>query len=215
LHWFEFLRTKVLPLESSLFTAEITGTILGVKLAMGSFLFIFLGTVLAIAVITDLRFQKIPNSLTFSAMTAGIGYHVATGGLEGLVYSAAGLALGMAIFIIPFLMGGMGAGDAKLMGAIGAAVGPKGVFIAAVLTSIFGGIYALILIIIHRGVGKDIFRRWLMALRLFVFTRAVAPIPANKKVKQPKLCYGVAIAAGTLFYILLELSGYQFPMFFV
>ena len=181
---------------------------------MGSFVIMFLSTVLAIAVVTDLLYQKIPNTLTFPAMTLGIGYHMATGGLEGFVYSAVGLALGVAIFIIPFLLGGMGAGDAKLMGAIGAAVGPKGVFIAAVLTLIFGGIYALILLLIHRGVAKDILKRWLVAIKLFLFTRTVVLIPANKKVKQPKLCYGVAIAAGTLLYILLELSGYQFPMSF-
>lgn len=179
---------------------------------MCNFAIILVGVILAVATVTDLRFQKIPNWLTFPAMAMGLCYHVAASGLEGFFFSAGGLVLGIAVFIIPFLLGGMGAGDAKLMGAIGAVIGPKGVFIAAVLTCLSGGIYALVLLIIHRGVSKDIFRRWWTSLKLFVVTRQVVLIPANKNEKQPKLCYGVAIAAGTLLYILLLLKGYEFPI---
>jgi len=179
---------------------------------MDIFLIIFLGIVLAVALVTDLRFQKIPNLLTFPAMVTALCYHMATGGLSGFLFSGGGMLLGIAVFIIPFLLGGMGAGDAKLLGAVGATIGPKGVFIAAVLTCLFGGIYALIIIIIRRELSADILRRWWASLKLTIYTGKVVIVPANKKEKQPKLCYGIAIVAGTLFYVLLELSGYKFPI---
>jgi len=179
---------------------------------MDIFLIIFLGIVLAVALVTDLRFQKIPNLLTFPAMVTALCYHMATGGLEGFLFSGGGLVLGTAVFIIPFLLGGMGAGDAKLMGAVGAAIGPKGVLISAVLTCLFGGIYALIILIIRREISADILRRWWTTLKLTIYTRKVVIVPANKKEKQPRLSYGIAIVTGTLFYVLLELSGYKFPI---
>jgi prepilin peptidase CpaA len=179
---------------------------------MDTFLITFLGIVLTVALATDIRFQKIPNLLTFPAMVTALCYHMATGGLEGFLFSGGGLVLGTAIFFIPFLLGGMGAGDAKLMGAVGAAIGTKGVLITAVLTCLFGGIYALIILIIRRELSADILRRWWTSLKLTIYTGKVITISANKKEKQPKLCYGIAIVAGTLFYVLLELLGYKFPI---
>jgi len=168
---------------------------------MDTFLIIFLGIVLAVAAVTDLRFRKIPNLLTFPAMVTALCYHMATGGLEGFLFSACGLILGIAVLIVPFLLGGMGAGDAKLMGVVGAALGPKGVFITALLTCLIGGIYALIILIIYRDVSKNILRRWWTTIKLFIYTRQVVFIPADMKEKQPELCYGIAIVTATLFYV--------------
>ena len=179
---------------------------------MDTFLITFLGIVLAVALVTDFRFQKVPNLLTFPAMVTAICYHILTGGLAGFLFSGGGLVLGTAVFIIPFLLGGMGAGDAKLMGAVGAVIGPKGVLITAVLTCLFGGIYALIILIIRREISADILTRWWATLKLTIYTGKVVYFPANKKEKQPKLCYGIAIVTGTLFYVLLELLGYKFPI---
>ena len=168
---------------------------------MDTFLIIFLGIVLAVAAVTDLRFRKIPNLLTFPAMATALCYHLATGGLEGFLFSASGLVLGIAVLIVPFLLGGMGAGDTKLMGVVGATLGPKGVFIAALLTCLFGGIYALIICIIHRDVRKNILRRCWKAIKLFVYTKQVVVITEDMKEKQPELCYGIAIVTATLFYV--------------
>ena len=168
---------------------------------MDTFLIIFLGIVLAVAAVTDLRFRKIPNLLTLPAMVTALCYHMTTGGLEGFLFSASGLVLGIAVFIVPFLLGGMGAGDAKLMGVVGAAVGPKGVFIAALLTCLFGGIYALIIFIIHHDVRKNILRRLWTAIKLFIYTRQVVIFTEDMKEKQPELCYGIVIVTATFFYV--------------
>ena len=90
-------------------------------------LFLFLTIVLLIAVISDIRLHKIPNWLTYPAMMGAIIYHTSTRGIGGFLYSVEGVGAGFAVLIIFYLMGGMGAGDVKLMGAVGGLLGPKGV----------------------------------------------------------------------------------------
>ncbi len=176
------------------------------------FLIIFLSCILLIAAIIDVRIQKIPNLLTFPAMVVALAYHCITNGWDGLLFSAGGLALGIALFIIPYLMGGMGAGDAKLMGAVGALIGPKSIFLASLFTAVAGGIYALLLLLISCKYFKDFITRHAATLKTFAFTGQLIPIPADENEKKPRLCYGLAIAFGTLFYIFLESYGYRFPI---
>ncbi len=173
------------------------------------FLTLFLSSILVVAVVTDLRTQKIPNLLTVSTMFLGLVYYSITNGWNGLFFSLEGLLLGIGILIIPYLMGGMGAGDAKLMGAIGAMIGPKGVFIAFLYTAIAGGIYALIILLFNMEYFKDFIKRSSITIKSFVLTRQFISIPAEESEKKPKLCYGVAIAIGTFSYILLEYYGYN------
>jgi prepilin peptidase CpaA len=177
-----------------------------------SFLIVYLGGVLLLAAIYDHRFQRIPNLVTYPTMVIGLAHHCLTNGLDGFLLSAGGLALGIGIFILPYLMGGMGAGDAKLMGAVGSILGPRGVFIAFLFTSLVGGIYALILLLIKLEYGKDCIRRWGTVLKTFIFTGQFVSIPAKKNKDGPKLHYGIAIALGTMSYVFFELLGYQLPV---
>ena len=73
----------------------------------------FLGGVLMIAAFTDIRSQRIPNTLTYASMVFFLVFHVQGNGLQGLLFSLSGLALGMAFLILPYMMGGMGAGPGK------------------------------------------------------------------------------------------------------
>jgi prepilin peptidase CpaA len=176
---------------------------------MDVFLAIFLSTILILAGVQDLRFQKIPNLLTYPTMGIGLAYHSVTNGLDGFFLAIAGLALGIALLILPYIMGGMGAGDAKLMGAAGAVLGPKGVFTAFLFTAVVGGGYALMLLLIRRQHAKGLISRHTTTLKTFACTGQFIPIPAAEDEKKPKLCYGIAIALGTLLYISLDLSGYH------
>jgi len=183
------------------------------NLTMDDFSIIFLAGVLIAAAVNDLRFQKIPNLLTYPSMAVAVGYHVVMNGLDGLLFSAGGLALGIAVFILPYLMGGTGAGDAKLMGAVGAVLGARGVFIAFLFTAITGGVYAVILVLIKRQHCKGFFARQAATLKTFIFTGQFILIPGDEDEKKPRLCYGIAIALGTLFSVFLEFSGYyRFPI---
>ena len=175
-------------------------------------LIMLLGIVLIVATVTDLRFQKIPNLLTYPTMAVALGYHFITNGVDGLQFAAGGLALGVAILILPYLMGGMGAGDAKLMGVVGAITGPRGVFIAFLCAAIVGGVYAVALLLVNRRYLNGFITKHVTRLKTFIFRGQFIPIPATEDEERPKLCYGVAIALGTLFSILLESSGYVFPV---
>ena len=169
-------------------------------------LIIFLGVILFVAVTIDLRTQRIPNLLTFPAVALTLIYYSITNGLNGFLFSAAGLLLGISLFIIPYLLDGMGAGDTKLMGVVGGVLGAKGVFYAFLLSAIVGGIYAIILTLIYRQYFRGFYKKQLVALKNFLLTRKYIPEPEDADFKKPRLCYGLAIALGTGIYIVLNLS---------
>lgn len=173
------------------------------------FLFILLISILIVAAVIDIRTQKIPNLLTFPTMVFGLVYYGVTNGWDGLLFSLGGLALGIGIFFILYMMGGMGAGDVKLMGAVGAIIGSKGILLTAFFSAIVGGVYALIVLIFNIEYLKDLIKRSYITIKSFVFTKQFIPIPADNALKKPKLCYGVAIAIGTFSYLLLEAYGYN------
>jgi prepilin peptidase CpaA len=163
---------------------------------------LFLSGMLVIAAVNDLLYQKIPNFLTCSSMVIALIYHIITNGLDGLLFGFAGLILGITIFIIPYFKGGMGAGDVKLMGAVGSVLGPKGVFIAFLFTAIVGGFYALILLTKKHRYYKEYDER---RAEMHIFGTPFLSNISAKDLKEPTLCYGLAIALGTLCYMFSNL----------
>jgi prepilin peptidase CpaA len=157
---------------------------------------LFLATVLLTGAAWDLRFHKIPNWLTFPAAALAIAYHTVMNGFGGFLFSLEGIAVGIAILLPFYLLGGMGAGDAKLLGAVGGVLGPKGVFLAFLFTALVGGIYALVLLAYH-GFLKKAFLRYGIMLKTFFLTGNFIYIPPPERERKPKLWYGLAIALGT------------------
>ena len=170
-------------------------------LIIDPFLLILLISILIVSAVIDIRVKKIPNLITFPTMVVGLVYYGVTNGWDGLLFSLGGLALGMGIFFILYMMGGMGAGDVKLMGAVGAIIGPKGILLTALFSAIVGGVYALIVLLFNIEYLKDLIKRSFITIKSLVFTKQFILIPADKPEEKPKLCYGVAIAIGTFFYL--------------
>ena len=79
----------------------------------------------AVCMLVDIRTRRIPNLLSGSVMLVGTVLNTLYLGYPGLFTSFAGLFLAMAVLIIPFALGGIGAGDVKMMGAVGALLGPR------------------------------------------------------------------------------------------
>ncbi|UCF93349.1 MAG: prepilin peptidase [Desulfobacterales bacterium] len=172
---------------------------------------LFITTLLAVAVvvaaIVDLKCQKIPNALTFSFAGITILFYTVAAGKQGLITSLAGCATGLGIYLIPYLIGWMGAGDTKLLGAIGSAVGVKGVVSVFILTSLAGGLYVAILYICN-----SIFLKTMVLGRYPGFGNVTCWIEQRgflslQKIQNAKICYGIFIAIGTLFHILFEVKG--------
>ena len=149
---------------------------------------------LTVAAIHDAKYRKIPNIITYSVIIVALACHAWQSGFGGFLFSLQGTLLGMALLILFYLTGKMGAGDVKLMGAVGSVLGPAGVFKAFLFAAIVGGIYAII-ILMTRGHVLDTIRRMWLSLKLTVLTHR--PIAPDEGSASPVLCYGIAIAIGT------------------
>jgi prepilin peptidase CpaA len=157
---------------------------------------------LAIAIVLiggviDVRSHRIPNVVTFGGAAVGMLFSLWIGGLPGLGQAAAGWATGVALFLPLFLLGGMGAGDVKLLGAVGAWLGPMGVLWSGFFAVMAGGVLALLVGAWHGYLGKAFANLW----GLVAFWRAagIKPLPGLTLTDAPgpRLPYGVAIAVGT------------------
>ncbi len=105
-----------------------------------SFLSVVFGVVVVAftlgAAVIDLRTQKIPNWLTVPFCLAGIAFNLIWQGWAGLQVSLLGFAAGFAIMFVLWLIGGGGAGDLKLMAALGTWLGPKPIVAVFLLSSL-------------------------------------------------------------------------------
>jgi prepilin peptidase CpaA len=146
----------------------------------------------------DLRTRRIPNVLTIGGAAVAFGYLAFTSGLTGLGQSIAGWATGVGLFLPIFLLGGMGAGDVKLLGAVGACLGPTETLYCALYSVLAGGVLGLIVALRHQYLGKALRNVW----GLIGFWRAagIQPAPGMSlaDAKGPRLAYGAAIFTGTV-----------------
>jgi len=96
-----------------------------------------------LATVEDLRSRTISNWLCLFGLVAGLVAHTFLAGWSGLGASLLGALIGFAVFLIFFLLGGMGGGDIKLMAAFGAILGNRQIVNAAVFAAMVGGVMAL------------------------------------------------------------------------
>jgi prepilin peptidase CpaA len=176
---------------------------------MNQFLIILTAIAMTISVVEDIRRMKIPNWVTFPTMLLAVLFHSVSDGFGGFIYGVSGLATGIGLFIVPYLMGGMGAGDAKLMGATGAILGPKGVVAASVVVILFGGLYGVILLALNPTYGVSFARRLWAMLKTTVLTCRFYYIPPAEEDNQPILRYAIPIAFGALSYVVVDHLGYD------
>lgn len=167
-------------------------------------------TLLMLCTASDVRANKIPNIMTMPFAASAVALHSFAKGLDGFLFSTAGIATGIGLLVVFYMMGGMGAGDVKLMGAVGGFLGAKGTFEAFVLSALAGGIYSVALILIRRDVFKGSFCEKLKLLISMVLLKQYIPIQTESLGQEPRLKYGVAIAFGTITYLLLESVGIKF-----
>jgi prepilin peptidase CpaA len=158
-------------------------------------------SILCVAIIAcaiDLRSRRIPNWLTFGAAGAGLIFQVALHGPAGLLTGVAGWVVGVLIFFLPFALGGLGAGDVKLVGALGAWLGPLEIVWLALFTGVAGGVLAIVVSLARGYLGQALRNIWLLLMHWRV--AGIRPLPEMTihHGTGPKLAYGVAILAGTM-----------------
>jgi prepilin peptidase CpaA len=155
-----------------------------------------LALMLLVCLVTDLKKRKIYNLVLVSGLFFGIFYNLVTGGGQGLLQSSLGLSAGLGILIIPFALGGMGAGDVKLLAVIGSIKGPVYVFYTAVGMGLAGGIIALSILAYKKqliNTMANFFRGvWVMLISGFKV------IEFNLNHEEIIFPYAVAIVAGAM-----------------
>ncbi|MGD9504773.1 MAG: prepilin peptidase [Syntrophobacteraceae bacterium] len=155
--------------------------------------------IVAVAVASDLKSRRIPNTLTVPASIAGLAVNVALHGWEDGPWTA---FAGMAIAVIPplliFMLGGMGGGDVKLLAAIGAWLGPEGALSLLLCTALAGGVMSGALMLARPG-GLASLRELKTDARLLLMTgKKLAPHPEGRTIP-----YSLAIAVGVLATVFL------------
>lgn len=147
---------------------------------------------LAGAVASDVLRQRLPNLYLLAGLCAALAVQVWQAGLMGVLPALGGFALGLLLFLPFYALGGMAAGDVKLMAVTGAFIGYPAVIWAAALSVISGGVLAMLYLVFTGSAGKFLLRYWLM-----VSTRSLIPAAADDPARH-RFPYALAIATGTL-----------------
>lgn len=163
---------------------------------------IVLTSALIVAAVIDYRRQRIPNWLTVPLFVAGFGWHFYLEGPQGLLFALYGAGLGFGLMLVPYLLGFMGGGDVKVMAAIGAWLGTGDGFAAFLFSAAAGGVYAVVIMLSKRGIMRQLAQSMWRTFWLFLTTKRIQSAPSHTGENAlPKLCYGVAIALGTILYM--------------
>lgn len=148
----------------------------------------------------DFRYRKVPNWLNLSILLAGLSAQVVFYGWSGLWAGLLGMLLGFGILIVPWLMHAMGAGDVKLMAAIGAWLGPLMTLRAFCVGALLAGVIALVMIIAGRKLWQAYFNIGLIMTKMRRWKTAFSDFGSVQVLKSTSqlLPYGVPLSIGAL-----------------
>jgi prepilin peptidase CpaA len=158
--------------------------------------------VLILCFITDIREQKIYNKIVMPSILTVLILNIFFYGYNGFKFSALGFLTGLAILLIPYLLGGMGAGDVKLLAFVGAAKGVLFVLNSSIYMAIVGGIISLVILILNKQAivfFKSIFS-WIVSFSYKVRRE----LKFSNSETSKKFPYGTAIVAGALICLLFK-----------
>jgi prepilin peptidase CpaA len=151
-----------------------------------------------VATVVDIRTRRIPNAITASMAGAGIGF--AASGLSGISLSAAalGFAVGLVLMLPGHSLGATGAGDVKLMAAIGSLLGPVVVVKAFLFTAVAGGVLAVIVAARRRRLAATF-----AGTARLIATPSDARNECRTAAPSSRFAYGPAIAIGSVMAALI------------
>jgi prepilin peptidase CpaA len=182
---------------------------------MGLLALMVLTVLLLLATREDVRSHRIPNKLVLvgvvfglglnGLLPAGVGFNSMVPGGLGWLAAVKGLALGVAVLLPIYLLRAMGAGDVKLMGMVGAFLGPGDLIGAVIATFIAGGVMALVVALWSRQLMNMLQNIKLMLFgSMLKMNAGQLPVMNELPVSVAKLPYAVAITVGTLGYLVWQ-----------
>jgi prepilin peptidase CpaA len=156
----------------------------------------------------DGRELRVPNWQTFSMILSGLIFNTYCSGMPGLQFAAWGMTIGLACLMPLYLVGGMGAGDVKLMAGIGAWLGSAVTWDAFLVSSVVGGLMAVCMVG-YRGTWRKHYGNILMILYEFRTVRnpvELSKIAAERKSQMFLLPYGIPICIGSIGYFIYQIA---------
>lgn len=165
----------------------------------------FVTVVLIVAAVIDGWKLKVPNWITFPMILSGWVFSYfggETGGFEGVGYSLVGTAVGLGLLLPLYAIGGMGAGDVKLLAGVGAWMGATVTFWSFGASAVIGGVIAVGMVLYRRSWGKhrDQFQHIVNEILTIRDPNQLSAIAAERKSSMLLLPYGIPIAIGTIAY---------------
>lgn len=157
---------------------------------------------LIVAAVIDGRQLRVPNWLNYPLAAAGVLWATWQWGLDGTLWSLGGLAAGLGLLLFFYMIGGMGAGDVKLLAAVGAWCGPQVTFGAFLASALAGAIIAGIMIMMSGRIGHHLRMARSILQEIYVLRdpAAISEIAAARKPTMTLLPYGIPIAIGSIAY---------------
>jgi prepilin peptidase CpaA len=158
--------------------------------------------VLIVAAVIDGFELKVPNWVTFPFIISGWVYSTAVFGWEGLGWSLVGMLIGLGLLLPLYAIGGMGAGDVKLLAGVGAWVYGTHTAYAFAVSAIIGAVLAIAMVLARQGWKKHS-AQFLVILNEILVIRnpeQLSAIAAERKSTMLLLPYGIPIAMGTIAY---------------
>jgi prepilin peptidase CpaA len=157
---------------------------------------------LIVAAVIDGYKLKVPNWITFPMILSGWAVSAMSFGWQGLGWSLAGTAVGLALLLPAYAIGGMGAGDVKLLAGVGAWVGGTITLYAFCASAIIGGAIAVLMVLYRRAWHKHYQQFWLIWNEMVTIRdpEQLSVIAAERKSSMLLLPYGIPIAIGTIAY---------------
>ena len=157
---------------------------------------------LIVAAVIDGWQLRVPNWLTFPMIISGWVFGAVTAGWAGLGDSLLGTVVGLALLLPAYAIGGMGAGDVKLLAGVGAWVGAAITFYAFCVSALVGGMIALAMVLVRRSWKKhqQQFFKIVGEVATIGNPTELAAIAAKRKSSMLLLPYGIPIAIGSIAY---------------
>jgi len=157
---------------------------------------------LVVAAVIDGWKLKVPNWLTLPMIVAGWAFNLYVGGWAGLGWSLLGTAVGLGLLLPAYAIGGMGAGDVKLLAGVGAWVQAEATFYGFCWSAVIGGVIAVAMVLLQRGWQKH--KNQFLVIFNEILTvgspSELSTMAAQRKSSMLLLPYGIPLAIGTIAY---------------
>jgi prepilin peptidase CpaA len=166
---------------------------------------ILLIAIVLAAAIYDLRFRRIPNWLNLSGVILGLLLNSLFFARAGLIGAILGIGCALIVYVPLYLIRGMGAGDVKLMAAVGAIAGPANWFGIFIATALLGGVVSILFLALKRRFYQTSLNVALILTELCHFRM---PSKSNPQldVRNPKaigMPHGMLIAMGAVAFLIV------------